>query len=81
MTKISKIVKQVKKLYAELNKLLKTPFSTQAAQDRSLALVKQVSNKLFAVTEVFYRNFHRIKQMPYAVARAMGKWWPAQSNA
>ena len=81
MNRISRIVRQIKKLYTELNKVLKIPFSTQSAQNKAMAMVKQLSTKLFSVVEVFNRNLKRIAEMPQAVVQAMGNWWPFKSTS
>ena len=81
MTRIAKLVKQIKKLYTELNKLLKTPFDTKSARDRAMTMVKHLSSKLFNVVEVFNRNLDKIAEMPKAVVQAMGNWWPFKSTS
>lgn len=81
VNRISRIVRQIKKLYTELNKVLKIPFSTQSAQNKAMTMVKQLSTKLFSVVEVFNRNLKRISEMPQAVVQAMGNWWPFKSTS
>lgn len=81
MTRIAKLVKQIKKLYTELNKLLKTPFDTKSARDRAMKMVKHLSSKLFNVVEVFNRNLDKIAEMPKAVVQAMGNWWPFKTSS
>tara|TARA_B100001142_G_scaffold207215_1_gene205378 strand:- start:254 stop:601 length:348 start_codon:yes stop_codon:yes gene_type:complete len=81
MTRIAKLVKQIKTLYTELNKLLKTPFDTKSARDRAMRMVKHLSSKLFNVVEMFNRNLDKIAEMPQAVVQAMGNWWPFKTSS
>ena len=81
VTRIAKIVQQIKKLYTKLNAVLKTPFSTQSAQNKAMGMVRKLSTKLFSVVEVFNRNLNRIAEMPQAVVQAMGNWWPFKSTS
>ncbi len=74
--KIQKIVKQIKKLYAQLKEQLKKPFRTPGEESQAQRLVNSLSTKLTNAVKFFVKNLSKIKKMPAAVSRAMGQWWP-----
>ena len=74
--KIQKIVHKIKQLYADLKAQLKKPFRTQGEESRAQRLVTSLSTKLTNAVAYFLNNLGKIKEMPAAVAKAMGQWWP-----